>query len=43
MGVIASLQAVALMKKLGIQPRRTIRVVFWTNEENGLRGGVAYR
>jgi Zn-dependent M28 family amino/carboxypeptidase len=31
------------MKKLGIQPRRTIRVVFWTNEENGLRGGIAYR
>jgi hypothetical protein len=42
-GVIASLQAVALMRKLGIQPRRTIRVVFWTNEENGLRGGIGYR
>ncbi len=42
-GVIASLQAVALMKKLGLQPRRTVRVVFWTNEENGLRGGNAYR
>jgi Zn-dependent M28 family amino/carboxypeptidase len=34
---------VALIKKLGLQPRRTIRVVFWTNEENGGRGGVAYR
>jgi hypothetical protein len=42
-GIMASLQAVALMKKLGIQPRRTIRVVFWTNEENGLRGGLGYR
>jgi carboxypeptidase Q len=41
--VIASLQALALMKKLGIQPRRTIRVAFWVNEENGARGGVAYR
>jgi len=42
-GVIASLQAVALIKKLGLQPRRTIRVVFWVNEENGGRGGEAYR
>jgi hypothetical protein len=42
-GVIAALQAVALMKKLGLQPRRTIRVAFWVNEENGGRGGVAYR
>ncbi|MBC8164740.1 MAG: M20/M25/M40 family metallo-hydrolase, partial [Bryobacteraceae bacterium] len=42
-GVIASLQAVALIKKLGLTPRRTIRVVFWTNEENGGRGGQAYR
>jgi Zn-dependent M28 family amino/carboxypeptidase len=41
--VMACLQALALMKKVGIQPRRTIRVVFWTNEENGGRGGVAYR
>jgi carboxypeptidase Q len=42
-GCIASLQAVILMKKLGFTPRRTVRVVFWTNEENGLRGGRAYR
>jgi len=40
---MASLQAVALIKKLGLQPRRTIRVVFWVNEENGGRGGQAYR
>jgi Zn-dependent M28 family amino/carboxypeptidase len=32
-----------LIKKLGLQPRRTIRVVFWVNEENGGRGGEAYR
>jgi carboxypeptidase Q len=38
-GIMAALEAVALMKKLGLQPRRTIRVVFWTNEENGGRGG----
>jgi hypothetical protein len=42
-GVMASLQAVALIKKLGLKPRRTIRVVFWVNEENGGRGGEAYR
>ncbi len=42
-GIMAALEAAALIRKLGLQPRRTIRVVFWTNEENGGRGGVAYR
>ena len=28
---------------MGLEPKRTIRVVLWTNEENGLRGGNAYR
>ncbi|MGA3095288.1 MAG: M20/M25/M40 family metallo-hydrolase [Bryobacteraceae bacterium] len=41
--IMASLQAVALVKKLGLQPRRTLRVAFWVNEENGSRGGQAYR
>jgi len=41
--IMACLQALALMKKLGLQPRRTVRVAFWVNEENGGRGGVAYR
>ncbi len=41
--IIACLQAVAMMKKLGLEPRRTIRVAFWVNEENGGRGGEAYR
>ena len=31
------------MKQLGLRPRRTVRVVLWTNEENGARGGNAYR
>jgi Zn-dependent M28 family amino/carboxypeptidase len=42
-GIMATFQAVALIKKLGLQPRRTIRVVFWVNEENGGAGGIAYR
>ena len=41
--IMACLQALALMQKLGLQPRRTIRVAFWVNEENGGRGGAAYR
>lgn len=42
-GVIATWEAMRLMKALGLQPRRTIRFVGWTNEENGVRGGLAYR
>jgi carboxypeptidase Q len=42
-GVVAAWEALRLIKKLGLRPRRTIRVVGWTNEENGLRGGNAYR
>ena len=42
-GVIIAWEALRLMKELGLRPRRTIRVVGWTNEENGLRGGTAYR
>jgi Zn-dependent M28 family amino/carboxypeptidase len=42
-GIMATFEAVALIKKLGLHPRRTIRVVFWVNEENGGAGGRAYR
>lgn len=42
-GCIVTWEALRLMKKLNIRPRRTVRVVLWTNEENGLRGGTAYR
>lgn len=41
-GVVATWQAVKLINDLGLKPRRTIRVVAWTNEENGQRGGAAY-
>ena len=42
-GCVVTWEALRLMKKLNLRPRRTIRVVLWTNEENGLRGGNAYR
>jgi Zn-dependent M28 family amino/carboxypeptidase len=41
--IMACLQALALIKKAGLQPSRTLRVAFWVNEENGGRGGEAYR
>jgi len=36
------MEAARVLKQLGLQPRRTIRVVLFTNEENGLRGGRGY-
>ena len=41
-GVVAAWEAVRLIKELGLKPRRTIRAVGWTNEENGGAGGRAY-
>jgi len=40
---MAAWQALTILKELGLRPRRTLRVVLWANEENGLRGGRAYR
>lgn len=42
-GSMAVWEAARLLKSLGLRPRRTVRVVLFTNEENGLRGGTAYR
>ncbi len=42
-GCVVTWEALRLLKKLNLRPRRTVRVVLWTNEENGLRGGTAYR
>ena len=34
-GCMVTWEALRLMKKLNLRPRRTVRVVLWTNEENG--------
>ncbi len=41
-GVAVSMQVANLIKQLGLHPKRTIRVIAWMNEENGLRGAKAY-
>src|SRR2546430_4839947 len=41
-GVAASMHVAQLIKRLGLRPRRTIRVIAWMNEENGLMGGRTY-
>jgi carboxypeptidase Q len=42
-GSVAAWEALRLIHRLGLRPRRTVRVVLWTNEENGGRGALAYR
>lgn len=41
-GVVQSMEVLRLFKEAGIRPKRTIRVVLFMNEENGLRGGNKY-
>ncbi len=42
-GIMATLAAVHEIARLGLKPKRTIRICFWVNEENGGAGGKAYR
>jgi len=42
-GCAQSIECARLWKALSLRPRRTLRVVLFMNEENGLRGGLAYR
>ncbi len=41
-GVAVSMQVPFLLKQLKIKPKRTIRVIAYMNEENGLVGGTTY-
>ncbi len=41
-GVVQSMDVLRLFQKTGIKPKRSIRVVLFMNEENGLRGGNKY-
>jgi len=42
-GCVHVLEAMRVVRKLGLRPKRTLRAVLFMNEENGLRGGRAYR
>jgi len=41
-GVVQSMEVLRLLKETGYQPKKTLRVVLFMNEENGLRGGLKY-
>lgn len=41
-GVVQSMEVLRLLKETGLKPKRTVRVVLFMNEENGLRGGNKY-
>jgi len=41
-GVVMAMQTAQVLKQLRLRPKRTIRVIAWMNEENGLMGGRTY-
>lgn len=41
-GVVASMQAIHLLKELGIHPKRTVRFIAWMDEEQGAEGAETY-
>ncbi len=41
-GAAVALEAARILKAMGVRPRRTIRVAFWTYEEGGLNGSREY-
>ncbi len=41
-GIVQSIEVLRILKAIGYQPRHTLRVVLYVNEENGNRGGEHY-
>ena len=41
-GVAVAMQTANVLQQLHLRPKRTVRVIAWMNEENGLRGGKGY-
>jgi len=41
-GVAVAMEAMRILKAIGVRPRRTIRIALWTGEEQGLHGSRAY-
>lgn len=41
-GIVQSLEVAYLFKKNNIKPKNSIRIVFFMNEENGMRGAIEY-
>jgi carboxypeptidase Q len=41
-GCAIMMEAARILKTLGVQPRRTIRIALWSGEEQGLLGSIAY-
>jgi Zn-dependent M28 family amino/carboxypeptidase len=41
-GVAATMEAIRILKALGVKPRRTIRIALWSGEEQGLLGSRGY-
>jgi carboxypeptidase Q len=41
-GVVAMMEAIRILKAIGVTPKRTIRIALWSGEEQGLYGSLAY-
>jgi carboxypeptidase Q len=41
-GVVISMQAIHLLRQLGVHPKRTVRFIAWMDEEQGTKGGLSY-
>ncbi|MEA2571684.1 MAG: hypothetical protein QOI24_3685 [Acidobacteriota bacterium] len=41
-GCVAMMEAMRILKAIGVTPRRTIRIALWSGEEQGLLGSRAY-